>query len=106
MKMLTTQNHCNYRHSPFAVVQMLFLLAICAYSVASVPRFALAIESLEEESSVASNSVEDFEESFAADTLLAKDTVLKKNPANIGNKLKELWEQIPEHTLNALDIKK
>lgn len=85
---------------------MLFLLAICAYSVASVPRFALAIESLEAESSVASNSVEDFEESLAADTLLAKDTVLKKNPSNIGNKLKELWEKIPEHTLNAVDIKK
>ncbi|XP_014087109.1 uncharacterized protein [Bactrocera oleae] len=104
--MFTTQARYTRRHSRFALVHMLFLLAICAYSVASVPRFALAIESLEAESSVASNSVEDFEESLAADTLLAKDTVLKKNPSNIGNKLKELWEQIPEHTLNAVDIKK
>uniref|UniRef100_A0A034WAY3 Uncharacterized protein n=1 Tax=Bactrocera dorsalis TaxID=27457 RepID=A0A034WAY3_BACDO len=104
--MFTTQNCSTRRHSRFALVHLLFLLAICAYSIASVPRSAHAIESLEAESSVASNSVEDLEESFAADTLLAKDTVLKKNPANIGNKLKELWEQIPEHTLNAVDIKK
>lgn len=104
--MHTLRNRYSRHHSLFAFVQMLFLLAICAYSVVSVPRFALAIESLEDESSVASNSVEDLEESFATDTPLSRDTVLKKNPANIGNKLKELWEQIPEHTLNAVNIKK
>ncbi|XP_018794621.1 PREDICTED: uncharacterized protein LOC108972473 [Bactrocera latifrons] len=104
--MFTSQVRSTRRHSRFTLVHMLFLLAICTYSIASVPRFTHAIESLEAESSVASNSAEDLEESFVADTLLAKDTVLKKNPANIGNKLKELWEQIPEHTLNAVDIKK
>ncbi|XP_020717343.1 uncharacterized protein LOC105665392 [Ceratitis capitata] len=95
----------NRLHCRFAAAKILFLFTLCVYSLVSVPRFAHAIESLEEPSA-ASNSVEDNEESFVADTLLAKDTVLKKNPANIGNKLKELWEQIPEHTLNAVDIKK
>ncbi|XP_053948004.1 uncharacterized protein LOC128856715 [Anastrepha ludens] len=103
---MSALNKRNSSRCHFAVTQMLLLLAICAYSsLVSVPRCALAIESLEE-SAVASDSREDFEEGFAADTLLAKDTILKKNPANIGNKLKDLWEQIPEYMVDGGEIKK
>ncbi|XP_036338507.1 uncharacterized protein LOC118748239 [Rhagoletis pomonella] len=104
MSALKNQNFSRgYR---FAAMQMLLLLVLCAYcSLVSMPRFALAIESLEA-TSATSNSVEDLEEGFVAATLLAKDTILKKDPANIGNKLKDLWEKVPEHVFNGVDIKK
>lgn len=41
--MHTLRNRYSRHHSLFAFVQMLFLLAICAYSVVSVPRFAVSI---------------------------------------------------------------